>query len=564
MSLQFVTSKRASNPYAHSLCWAAILCLILISTREVQGQNLLQAANAFDQSTLVDNRWGGVNNGALTVLTGTQKAVDDNGNIVPSNPGPSIGIGDLNGDGLRDLVVADARGFFWFFPNRGTATQPKFTYGEIMPIWLSNPGQSPIEVNILESEDNTVPRIHLVDYDKDGKLDIVAGNYEGKLYYIHNGGSVQQPSFRMPQDLSEMLVPTYSQGKLWCNFLAPYLYDWSGNGLLDLLLGEGTYASNSIYLLRNTGTNQSPIFNEANTVKIIPGLGREHLTPQVVDWNNDGKPDIITGERMGYIDLFLNTTTDPLHPQFDQGQHVLFGGRDNLGQFATVTVGDLTGNNLPNLLISNSSDQILYAANKGTLGHPKFNSLMPLQGVNPLPKIKPATNWTIWKAFGIPYVNLVCTNKDIEPGFEPPSPEFTSALKYYTEPHAFNTDFPNQFYPQEDTQMIKFNPSFPLKSRTHYTLTFWVKCDGNLSNLNYVLYSNDPINHGFRRVLIVKPIASSGSWVQFSDSIYYELQSDNKTDQPYTDQTYNFGFWISFNGQPTLYFDGFSLTQDAQ
>ena len=44
------------------------------------------------------------------------------------------------------------------------------------------------------------------------------------------------------------------------------------------------------------------------TTKIIPGYGREHLTPQVVDWNNDGKPDIICGERAGYVDLFLNTS----------------------------------------------------------------------------------------------------------------------------------------------------------------------------------------------------------------------------------------------------------------
>ncbi|MCE0498063.1 MAG: FG-GAP-like repeat-containing protein [Methylacidiphilales bacterium] len=543
--------------------------MILVSARQVKGQNLLAAANAYDYGQIVDNRWGGVNNSVLTVLPGLQKAVNDAGAIVQSNPGPSVAIGDLNGDGLPDLVVGDARGFFWFFPNKGTPTQPKFTYGEVMPIWIGAPRNSSYQSYIRwpdENGDNTVPRICLVDFDKGGKLGIVAGNYEGKLFYIHNDGSAQQPKFRMPQDLSQFLVPTYSQGKLWCNFLAPCLYDWWGNGLLDLIMGEGTYASNSIYLLTNKGTNQNPVFNEDNMIKLIPNVTRdrlkavgEHLTPQVVDWNNDGKPDIITGERLGYIDVYLNTTTDPLHPQFDQGQHVLFGGTDNLGQFTTVAVGDLTGNKLPNLLISNSSNQLSYATNHGTLGNPLFNKPVPIQGgVNPLPKIKPATNWTIWKAEGIPYVNLVSTNQQIEPGFEPPAPEFKSALKYYTESHAFNTDFPDQFYPQDDTQIIQYNPSVSLKPRTRYTLSFWVKTVGDLSNFNYILLSNEIGPTGWHAIDIVKPISSSGSWTQFSDSVYFELRPDT-TPSP----TYAFQFKIAFNGHPTLYFDGFSLTEDT-
>ena len=48
-------------------------------------------------------------------------------------------MGDLNGDGLPYIVVADPKGYFWFFPNSGTATAPKFTGGEIMPIWIGDP-----------------------------------------------------------------------------------------------------------------------------------------------------------------------------------------------------------------------------------------------------------------------------------------------------------------------------------------------------------------------------------------------------------------------------------------
>jgi hypothetical protein len=581
MPLQFVTPKRVSSQSLSFLCWTATVLLILGSSRQAWSQapapdNLLADANKFDQGKLVDNPWGGVVNGILSLPAGTQRAVNDNGGLFWANPGPDVAVGDLNGDDVPDIVAADTRGFFWYFPNSGTVTAPKFTYGEVMPIWIGNaqPDEpTGMRFHVDESEINTIPRFSLVDFDKSGKLDIVAGNYEGKLFYIANRGSSRQAAFRMPQDLSTIQVPTYSENRLWCNFLAPCLYDWRGNNIMDLIMGEGTYASNSIYLLTNKGTNDSPTFNEANTVKIIPGQGREHLTPQVVDWNNDGKPDIITGERLGFIDLFLNTTTDPSHPQFDAGQHVKFGGKELVGPFTTVAVGDLYGNKLPNLVLSTSSNQILYATNKGTLGNPQFDQPLPVLGKNPLPKILPATNWNVVKALGIPYINLVCVNDQIEPDFKGPTPEIKSALKYYAEPHPFNTDFPIGFYPQEDTQIIAFTPKLQanhpetwsgpcvlLKPKTHYTLTFWVKSSGDISNFDFQLHSEEDAPKGVRHnIMITQPITPSDSWTQITDSFDFPLYDDVKLP---AGGAFGFYFWLTFNGHATIYLTGFSLTED--
>ena len=64
--------------------------------------------------------------------------------------------------------------------------------------------------------------------------------------------------------------------------------------------------------------------------------------------------------------------------------------------------------------------------------------------------------------------------------------------------------------------------------------------------------------YGYYEHWIYKPISSSGTWAHFSDSIYYELRPNTKVDP----NGYNFTFWLAFNGHPTLYFDGFSLTED--
>ena len=74
--------------------------------------------------------------------------------------------------------------------------------------------------------------------------------------------------------------------------------------------GDGTYSANSILLFTNKGSNGDPMFTETDQVKIIPGMGRELLTPIVIDWNNDGKPDILAGERTGQIEFFPNTSLD--------------------------------------------------------------------------------------------------------------------------------------------------------------------------------------------------------------------------------------------------------------
>ena len=122
--------------------------------------------------------WSGVDeNGNIHGLEGNSLAVGEDGNIEYAQFGPSIAVGDLDGDGKPDLVLADTKGFFWYFANSGTLNIAVFTKGEVMPIWLGEP----VIAGDKEGADCIVPRIQLVDLDGNGKLDLIVGTYSGKL-----------------------------------------------------------------------------------------------------------------------------------------------------------------------------------------------------------------------------------------------------------------------------------------------------------------------------------------------------------------------------------------------
>ncbi len=482
-----------------------------------------------ENSPYVDNPWGGVNSytGELKVIIGQELQVSDSGTVVEVNFSPSVAVGDLNGDGLPDLVVADTRGFIWFYPNSGTKTNAVFTHGEVMPIWFGKDGE----------HNDVAPRIQLTDFNGDGKLDLVVGTFDGSLYMLPNIGAPTQPVFRQPQNLDDIDIATRSQGVLWCNFLAPCLYDWSGKGLLDLIMGEGTYSANSIYLLHNMGSNSRPIFNETHTVKLIPGMGREHLTPRVIDWNGDGKPDVLCGERAGYLDLFLNTTVDPSGPATFSESHLRVGNQEQFGQLTSVNVVDLNDNKLPNLVISSTDGRMLYATNTGTPGKPLFATApVALKGKNPYPKIYLPTDWILGTPYGNSYELLVATSADVEPGFTPPADHKGKfALRAYVM-NFQNTWFKNRFFvdPSKETSSnqhsIIYRYNVPIQAGTRYELNFNVKTDGDIESPYFYMYVQQRVAKGMASVNINKPFGTSGSWSHVSEIISWESQSKQQKD----------------------------------
>lgn len=171
---------------------------------------------------------------------------------------------------------------------------------------------------------------------RDGTSDLIACG-EGALYFYRFSGRFTEhgaPVYREP-------VPVLQeQADLYAGTLpTPTTVDWNGDGALDILAGN---SEGFILFFQNTGTNDEPRFLPGRRVQAggrdihvqagyagsLQGLQEArwgYLSPNVIDWNGDGLPDIITGDITGNYLIYLNRGTakeprlDPAHPLYCDG-----------------------------------------------------------------------------------------------------------------------------------------------------------------------------------------------------------------------------------------------------
>jgi hypothetical protein len=87
-------------------------------------------------------------------------------------------------------------------------------------------------------------------------------------------------------------------------YFRPVLIDWDADGLQDLVFGQ-LYGSKGVVFCSNAGTNAAPVFDGGSCVQLLTvsgdlvgattGSTTAYVSPEVVDWGEDGDLDLLVG-----------------------------------------------------------------------------------------------------------------------------------------------------------------------------------------------------------------------------------------------------------------------------
>lgn len=226
----------------------------------------------------------------------------------------------------------------------------------------------------------------LADWNNDGLVDLIVGEKTaagpGKIRVYVNSGTNDDPlygSFVFAQDAAgDVSVPA-----IGCLGVFPRVFDWNQDGKQDLVLG---LADGTIQVLLNENTAADPRFGTPTLVQVGPPGGQttcdvgDRATFAMVDWNNDGRADLVLGALDGKVHVLLNEGTADV-PDFRSDTVVLDGANPlsvSSGR-ASVAVADLNDDGRKDLVLGNTEGQLVYFANVGADASPQFNGSQLLQ-----------------------------------------------------------------------------------------------------------------------------------------------------------------------------------------
>ena len=221
---------------------------------------------------------------------------------------------DVNGDGIKDIISGD-----YVAPSKGKegiAFQyvfkglPEGGFGEVEV--LKNREGQPITLPGINGEDrydrsSICTHPFACDWDGDGNLDLVIGNFEGGFFLLKGEGT--EGATETAFAASGTFLQDENGNPLKCDYHgAPFVVDWDGDGDLELL--SGTARGGAVWS-ENVGTREDPkmktferLIDQASPQ--MPGAETTEPSPSantrlwVDDLNGDGKFDILLGDQFSF------------------------------------------------------------------------------------------------------------------------------------------------------------------------------------------------------------------------------------------------------------------------
>jgi hypothetical protein len=193
---------------------------------------------------------------------------------------------DWNSDGDADLVSGDRNGYFNVWVWRDTAFEAHTQY------LLTD--STPLNVGY-----NSFPAV--LDWNGDGKKDLLLGCENGQVLLWSNVGSDTWPMFQAAETLDAGGQPLYQYR------VNPFVFDLDRDGVNDLACGDGY---GCVLFYRNTGTNAAPVLAAAETLRtpqgspVQPGGSPYGSRCWFGCWDADSLPDILLSAYDGNVELF--------------------------------------------------------------------------------------------------------------------------------------------------------------------------------------------------------------------------------------------------------------------
>ena len=316
-----------------------------------------------------------------------------------------VGVGDWDDYGWDNAFDRQGRwtrgplhGYVYLIRNTGTAGDPQ--YGKAQKI---SAGGKPLDVYGM-------PSPNFADFDGDGDLDLICGEFIDKFTWFENTATRSRPRYAAGRHLTYRGKPL----KMDLCMIVPVALDWDRDGDIDLVVGQ---EDGRVALVENTGQvlDGMPQF-------LPPQFFRQQadmlkfgalVTPCSFDWDNDGDEDLICGNTAGYIGFIENLDggnpprwAAPVYLKADGETIRIMAGPNGSIQgpceakwgYTTLNVADWNHDGLPDILVNSIWGKVLWYENISTPQEPKLSLAQSIEVEWSGRPPKPAWNW--WEPEG--------------------------------------------------------------------------------------------------------------------------------------------------------------------